>query len=111
MGPSSQPTTSPSASMAPSLQGDCPENGSSKFVFAIKENGKENWKTCNTLARWSNGKRKKACQKDFGNGSEAKFICRVSCKTCPSECELRVEELVALNAALQKRIDELEANK
>lgn len=111
MGPSSQPTPSPSTSMAPSLQGDCLENGSSKFLHAVKGNGKEIWKKCNALAGWSNSKRNKACRKDFGKGSEAKFICRVSCKTCPSECELRVEELVALNAALQKRIDELEANK
>jgi len=109
--PTSQPTPSPSTSMAPSLQGDCLENGSSKFLHVVKENGDETWKTCNDLASWTNSKRKRACKKDHGNGSEAMSICRMSCETCPSECELRVEELLALNAALQKRIDELEANK
>ncbi len=109
-GPTSQPTSSPpTTSMAPSLQGDCLENGSSKFLHVVKENGDETWKTCNALASWTNGKRKRACDTDYDNG--AKVICRVSCKTCPSECDLRVEELLDLNAALQKRIDELEANK
>ncbi len=110
-GPSTLPSLSPSSSMAPSFQGDCAQSGSSRFLFLIKKNtGKEVWKTCNDLASWAKKKRKNACRKDYDNGSEAKFICRATCVTCPSECELNVEELEDINAALQKRLDELEAS-
>jgi len=109
-GPSSQPSPSPTTSMAPSFQGDCSQTGSSRFLFSIK-NGREVWKTCNDLAGMGKGKQRKACGKDYNNGSEAKFMCRTTCGTCPSECELHVEELEKLTADLQKRLDDLEAKK
>ena len=111
-GPSSQPSPSPSTSMAPSFQGDCSQNGSSRFLFSINQTtGKESWKTCNDLAGWNATKRRNACGRDYDNGREAKFMCRTTCGTCPSECELHVEELEERNAALQRRLDDLEAKK
>jgi len=107
-GPSSQPTPSPSTSMAPSFEGDCSQNGSSRFLFSANSKGKNKvWKTCNDLAGMAAPKVRKVCGRDYGDGREAKFMCRTTCGTCPSECELRVEELEKLNAALRNSLDDL----
>jgi len=87
--------------MAPSFQGDCSQFGNSRFLFS-KNGNKKVWKTCNDLAGRNAPIIRKACGRDYGNGKEAKFMCRVTCGTCPSECELRVEELEKQNAELEK---------
>jgi choice-of-anchor B domain-containing protein len=108
-GPSSQPTPSPSTSMAPSFEGACSQNGSSRFLFSANSKGKNKvWKTCNDLAGMAAPKVTKVCGRDYGDGREAKFMCRTTCGTCPSKCETRVEELEKLNAALRKSLDDLE---
>eukprot|EP01083_Nonionella_stella_P275225 934645_1 len=101
--PSSQPTPSPTISFAPSVQGDCSQNGSSKYLNFVNNNGIESWKTCNQLSAMTQGKINKICARDYKDGNEAMYVCRVTCGTCPSECELRVMELEELNADLQKR--------
>ena len=68
-------------------------------------------KNATILPAWEKRKRRKVCGRDYCNGSEAKFMCRTTCGTCPSECELHVEELEKLTADLQKRLDDLEAKK
>jgi hypothetical protein len=107
-GPSSQPSPSPTISFAPSVQGDCSQNGSSRYLNFVNNNGIKSWKTCNQLSAMTQGKINKICARDYKDGNEAMYVCRVACGTCPSECELRVMELEELNADLQKRIDDLE---
>jgi len=82
----SSPSPSPSStSMAPSFQGDCSQNGNSRFLYVVKENtGKKIWKTCNHLTGWTKKRKENVCRRDYGNGSEAKFMCRTTCGTCPS---------------------------
>lgn len=109
-GPSSAPSTSPSISSSPSFQGGCSQNGSTSFIFLVNNNGTK-WRTCNDLALMNKTKIKNVCKRDYGDdgyGKEAKYMCRVTCNTCPSDCEVRVEELQKTNDYLQKRVNDLE---
>jgi len=111
MSPSSFPNeTSVSPSMLPSSFPPEPCSDQPKDKFFVIWKGQELTRKCSWLK--TRKKKREACGMEDGSSDgtpPASKVCRVTCGTCPSECELRVEELQKKNKELQKRIDELEA--